>query len=194
MTRSGHRILFVLTISIFPVVADTSESSGAEPSPDPKSDTKERTDSVVKPNPGLFDTSQVTSDVIKEFEKAWGISSNGTSGKEGVVLLFKTHGAGYSARVQPKTNEQKQATFYWIPNAIAIVHTHPNRSDPRPSSEDKRLAHRFNVPMFTITIHGMYVYDPLTQKTSMIHYGLDWLDFGKWDRRRPVLDPQGLLR
>jgi hypothetical protein len=48
--------------------------------------------------------------------------------------------------------------------------------------------------MFTITIHGMYVYDPLTQKTSMIHYGLDWLDFGKWDRRRPVLDPQGLLR
>jgi len=127
-----------------------------------------------------FELSRIDNDVLREFEKAWTISSNGTSGKEGVVLLFLESDGGYQARVQRKTNELRQVTFTWMPNAIAIVHTHPNKNDPKPSSNDMHLADRLKVPVITLTLQGMYVYDPATRKTTKVFYGLDWLDSSQW--------------
>jgi hypothetical protein len=122
--------------------------------------------------------------------------SNGTNGKEGAVLIFQNLSGGYFAKLQSKTNEQKKVTFTWVPNAIAIVHTHPNRSDPRPSHDDVRLANRLKVPMFTISLYGMWVYDPATKKTSMIHQGLDWLTMisGLKKRHRPGKTPSRCVR
>jgi hypothetical protein len=42
------------------------------------------------------------------------------------------------------------------------------------------LADRFNVPMITITLHGMFVYDPATKRTTRVLDGLDWIESGKW--------------
>ena len=127
-----------------------------------------------------FELSRISNKNIKDFGTAWNISNNGTSGKEGLILLFRTFEGGYMARIQHKTNEMRQVTFTWVPNAVAVVHTHPNRNDPRPSNLDIELADRFNVPMITITIHGMYVYEPATKKTTRVFDGLDWLESAKW--------------
>ena len=43
-----------------------------------------------------------------------------------------------------------------------------------------KVADKYNVLMFTLTVRGMYVYDPGTKKTSVVMYGLDWLDASKW--------------
>ena len=133
--------------------------------------------------PRRFELSRVTTDVVKEFEKAWTISNNGTSGKEGLVLLFQAFDGGYAARLQRKTNELRQVTFTWVPNAIAVVHTHPNRNDPKPSNNDIQLADRLKVPIATLTLHGMYVYEPATKRTTLVFDGLDWLDSSKWARK-----------
>jgi hypothetical protein len=114
--------------------------------------------------------------VTKEFTKAWIMSGDGTTNHEGVVLIFRMEDGSYKARLQPFSNQYRKCTFVWNPAAIAIVHTHPNNCDPKPAEQDKRLADKFGVPNFTITISGMYVYDPATKKTSKLANGLDWLD------------------
>jgi hypothetical protein len=87
---------------------------------------------------------------------------------------------GYSGREMGPTNEHKRFTFRWHPATRAIVHTHPNSSDPRPQAEDIAVADKHQVPVFTITSQGMYVYDPISKKLSKIMSNLDWLDISNW--------------
>jgi len=82
----------------------------------------------------------------------------------------------YVGKTLGYTNEIRKFTFKWNPAAMAIVHTHPNGSDPKPADQDKRIANKYGVLNFTISIRGMYVYDPVTKKTSKVLNGLDWLD------------------
>jgi len=123
----------------------------------------------------------------KEFGKAWHVSRNGSDGFEGLVLVYSIHDGSISAVSQGKSVEQKEFTFTWTANIIAVVHTHPNGVDPKPAGEDLRLADRFGVPVFTITQRGMYVYDPETRKISMVQEGLNWLDSSKWNHPRQAL-------
>jgi hypothetical protein len=118
--------------------------------------------------------------VVATFAKAWGHSSNGTSGVEGVVLVLRMVDGSYSGKDMGITNEQRKFTFRWHPATIAIVHTHPNNSDPKPHDEDLLVADRFQVPIFTITNRGMYVYDPLTRKIRLVLNNLDWLNASKY--------------
>ncbi len=123
---------------------------------------------------------RVDRQVIKEFEKAWAVASAGTSKLEGVVLIFRMFDGSYRAQSQGNTNEYKKFTFKFTPNAVAIVHTHPNSIDPRPSAEDTELSDKLMVPVFTITNRGMFMYNPKTKKITRIMDGMDWLDHAKW--------------
>jgi hypothetical protein len=91
-------------------------------------------------------------------------------------------GGGFSGREMGATNEHKQFTFRWHPATIAIVHTHPNTSDPKPQDEDIAVADKHKVPIFTITNRGMYVYDPATKTRSKVMRDLDWLDISNWTK------------
>ena len=152
--------------------------------------------------------------VIEEFHNAWHVSGEGSNGREGVVLIFRRKDGSYTGRLQGFTNEYKKANFKWSPAALAIVHTHPNSCDPRPSPQDERVAEKYYVPIFTLTFSGMYVYNPATRMTSKVVDGLDWLDLSKWQEtdaklkgcaaqrlescykasRRPLLDEPKILR
>ena len=131
---------------------------------------------LLKAGKPIFDPSRVNTNVIEAFQKAWRISKAGTSAVEGVVLVFQNADGSYTGKSQGHTNQYKAFTFTWDPQAIAIVHTHPNTTDPRPQPEDMKIADRFRVPMLTITSRGMYMYDPATKKTTKLLDGLDWLD------------------
>ncbi len=118
--------------------------------------------------------------VTSEFIKAWRDAADGTSSHESVLLIFRMKDGSYTARSLGFTNEYQQFTFKWNLAAVAIVHTHPNRSDPRPAEQDRRVADKYGVPNFTITISGMYVYDPVTRQTSKVLNGLDWLNLSSY--------------
>ena len=97
-------------------------------------------------------------------------------------MILRTPNGGYAGQELGATNENKQFTFRWRPETIAIVHTHPNTSNPKPQDEDIAVADRHNVPIFTITSRGMYVYDPGTKTLSKVMRDLDWLEYSKWNR------------
>jgi hypothetical protein len=132
---------------------------------------------------GFEFTRNIGEGLIKEFDQAWRQSLDGTNGRESVILIFRMTDGSYTGRAQGFTNEYDKFTFRWNPAALAIVHTHPNHSDPRPGAIDKRVADRYGVPNFTITSSGMYVYDPATKKTSKVLNGLDWLNLSRWKCR-----------
>src|SRR5262249_33457764 len=112
--------------------------------------------------------------------RAWHIVGCGELYTESVVLIFLMEDGSYTGKLFSYTNEYAKATFQWDPRSIAIVHTHPNRADPAPSMHDEEVARHFAVPIFTLTRHGMYVYNPATQKTRRLMSGLDWLDPARW--------------
>ncbi len=128
-----------------------------------------------------FDLSLINQDVIKGFGEAWRQSGSGTSHVEGFLLILRDKDGGYVPKVMGRTNEYQRFTFAWQPDIVAIVHTHPNHIDPRPAYEDMRVADRCGVPIITITVRGMFIYDPHTKKTSKIKDGLGWLDRKNWN-------------
>lgn len=127
-----------------------------------------------------FDLSLINHDVVEGFGEAWRSSSSGTSHVEGFLLILRDKDGGYVPKVMGRTNEYRKFTFTWEPDIVAIVHTHPNHIDPRPAYEDMRVADRCGVPIITITARGMFVYDPLTKRTSKVKDGLGWLEKKNW--------------
>lgn len=129
-----------------------------------------------------FAISKVDKQMVGAFGQAWRRSGNGSSPLEGVVLILRMADGSYRGREMGSTNEHKRFTFRWHPATIAIVHTHPNGSDPKPQDEDIAVANKYNVPIFTITSRGMYVYDPGAKKLSKVMSNLDWLDVSNWNK------------
>jgi hypothetical protein len=126
--------------------------------------------------------------IVETFGRAWRRVGNGTLSEESVVLILRMADGSYSGRDLGSTHEHKQFTFSWHPATVGIVHTHPNSSSAKPQDEDITVANKYRVPIFTITSRGMYVYDPVTRKTSRVMSNLDWLEFPKW---RPGLMAKG---
>lgn len=120
--------------------------------------------------------------IVESFGRAWMRVGDGSLPKESVVLILRMHDGSCRARDLGSTNEHKQFTFRWHPATIAIVHTHPNSSDPKPQHDDIVVADKFHVPVFTITNRGMYVYDPGTRKLVRVMRDLDWLDASRWTK------------
>jgi len=110
-----------------------------------------------------------------EFQKAWWTVGAGVKSIEAVVLLYRGRNGALIARSQGCTNQRLSFSFAWSPTIIAIVHTHPNSASPEPQGNDLQIADRFQVPIFTITNRGMFVYDPMSKKTRKVLSGLAWL-------------------
>ena len=140
------------------------------------------TDRAALPSGADFAISKIDKQMVEAFRQAWRRSGDGFLPLEGVVLILRMADGGYSGREMGSTNEHRQFTFPWHPATIAIVHTHPNASDPKPQDEDIAVADKHQVPIFTITRRGMYVYDPGTRKLSKVMSNLDWLDVSNWRR------------
>ena len=129
-----------------------------------------------------FAISKFDKTIVESFGTAWMRAGDGSLPSESVVLILRMYDGSYRARDLGSTNEHKQFTFRWHPATIAIVHTHPNSSDPKPQYDDRAVADKFHVPVFTITNRGMYVYDPGTKKLSRVMRDLDWLDASRWTK------------
>ena len=139
-----------------------------------------RTHAVTTNISADFAISKFDSAIVEAFGRAWRRVGNGTLSEESVVLILRMADGSFSGRDLGQTHEHKQFTFRWHPATIAIVHTHPNSSSARPQDEDITVANKFRVPIFTITSRGMWVYDPVTRKTSKVMDNLDWLEISKF--------------
>ena len=128
--------------------------------------------------------------IIEKFREAWKATANGVMTRESVVVILRMLDGTFSARSMGITNEYKSFTFAWHPATIAIVHTHPNSSNPKPLHPDREVADKLGVLMFTITSRGMYLYDPTTKQTTRIQDGLSWMDCSSWAKVKAHLKAQ----
>jgi len=129
-----------------------------------------------------FQLSDIDEKVIKKLNGAWQQCVLGTMDTEAVVLVLREPGGSIKPVLAGRTNQSYKFTFIWNPATIAVIHTHPNNRDPRPEPQDIQIARKFDVPMFTITRRGMYMYDPVTDRISRVKDGIDWLDSSSWTR------------
>ena len=127
-----------------------------------------------------FVLANVNEQLVREFRGAWQQSGLGTLDTEAVVLVLRNSDGSCKAVSAGQTNQTYAFTFTWNPAIVAIVHTHPNRRNPEPQEQDILVARRFDVPIFTLTRRGMYMYDPSTDKITKVKSGIDWLDSSSW--------------
>ncbi len=129
-----------------------------------------------------FALSGVDQNVVNGFETIWKRAGLGTRDVEALALIYRNADGSYRTEPLAQTNEFRKFSFKWNPTAIAIVHTHPNNRDPQPSDVDQQTSDKLGVPIFTLSIHGMYMYDPAAKKVSQIQDGLDWLKMNRWEQ------------
>ena len=129
-----------------------------------------------------FVLSDIDAKVVKEFNRAWQQCVLGTKNNEAVVLVIRNTDGSIKAVSAGHSTQAYQFTFTWNPAIIAIFHTHPNNRDPKPVAQDILVARRFDVPIFTLSRQGMFMYDPATDRITKLKAGLDWLDFPSWQQ------------
>jgi len=128
--------------------------------------------------------SRFNSEIVKSFHKAWYHAGMGNAPIEAVVLIIRNVDGSCKAVLPDPTHQHYRFRFQWQPGTIAVIHTHPANGKPEPSATDIDVAERFHVPMFTLTIIGMFLYDPATNVVSRVQPGLDWSIDSKWARYR----------
>jgi hypothetical protein len=119
---------------------------------------------------------QVDGAVVAELRRAWIVAHAGAAPTEEVVILTPAPGGGFEAKLQPHSNLHGSSRFLLPPDAAAIFHTHPDSVLPQPSRDDRRLADRTGIPVFTLSSRGLFVYDPATGRISKLEGRLDWLE------------------
>ena len=127
-----------------------------------------------------FAVSDIDEAMVREFNGAWRQCVLGTKATEAVVLVLRGADGSPKAVSAGRSNQFYKFTFNWNPAIIAIFHTHPNNRDPKPVEEDIAIARRFDVPIFTLSRKGMFMYSPAADRTIKIKGGLDWLDYSRW--------------
>jgi hypothetical protein len=170
MQRVSRLAIFAFVFGAFVCQAQTSPSTAASHSRVADSDAALGMDGACADNDGASTNGKVMEGfeflrridkrVINEFAHAWQSSGSGNTGRESVVLIFRMTDGSFSGISQGSTYEYHKFTFCWRSNALAIVHTHPNSCDPKPSPHDERVAEQY-VPVFN--------YDPRYVRVQPSH-------------------------
>jgi proteasome lid subunit RPN8/RPN11 len=74
-------------------------------------------------------------------------------------------------------NTPQEGRIFWtqvLPsNIVALVHTHPDFVDPRPSKQDQKEAQRLHICIFTLARKGIWSVTP--EGVIRQHAGVGWL-------------------
>lgn len=131
-------------------------------------------------SPLRFVPSDIDQGIVKQLNGAWQQCVLGTRDTEAVVLVLRNPDGSIRAVSAGRSNKAYEFTFVWNPAIIAVFHTHPNNRTPEPVKQDILLARRFDVPIFTLSGRGMFMYDPTSDRTTKIKNGVEWLNAASW--------------
>jgi hypothetical protein len=121
-------------------------------------------------------------DVIRAMKAAWMQTAAGTTLFE---ASFRLDGnlSDYKVVDTPVSNEMMKQKVWVIPGkTFAVFHVHPTSKTPTPSLNDRNVADKYGLKVYTMHRLGLYEYDPVTKKTTKLRDGLDWV--------APVENPQ----
>ena len=106
---------------------------------------------------------------------------------ERAAFVIQQSDGSIACQCWPSRHSYLAETFrgFIPPNTIAIVHTHPVEF-PKPSRKDKDEATRLGIPIYVLTIRGVYKAVPGVRNTATV------ADQQTWYRQVPNKAPSGL--
>ena len=106
---------------------------------------------------------------------------------ERAAFVIQQPDGSIACQCWPQKHSYLAETFtgFMPANTIAIVHTHPI-SYPKPSEQDKMEATRLGIPIYVLTIQGVYKTVPGVEKVATIARNQGWI------RQVPNKAPTGL--
>ena len=123
-------------------------------------------DTAAKPAPADWVNE---SKVQAAMADAWKQAKNGLAeGHEEAGFAINGSPSAYAVMPHQQTNQDMKMTTVLQPNVAAEVHVHPNGSRPDPSDNDKEIANKHKIPVYTISQHGIFKYDPATKQTARL--------------------------
>ena len=128
-----------------------------------------------------FVLSDIDHAIVEQLNGAWQQCVLGSRDTEAVVLVLRNPDGSIKAVSAGRSNKAYEFTFVWNPSIIAVFHTHPNNRPPQPAEQDILVARKFDVPIFTLSRRGMFLYDPVTDRITKVKNGIDWLDASSWN-------------
>jgi hypothetical protein len=97
---------------------------------------------------------------------AWKRAKNGLGeGREEAGFAINGSPSAYAVVPHQQTNQDMKMTTTLQPNVAAEIHVHPTKSQPDPSDNDRKIADKHKIPVYTIHQSGVFKYDPATKKT-----------------------------
>ncbi len=116
---------------------------------------------------------QVGHDCFRDLLKkaAWGLSGP----FERAAWIVETSDGSFACQEWPSTNSYLSESFYGIipTHAVGIVHTHPV-AFPMPSFQDRREATRLGMPIYVVTIRGVYKAVPGAPRVATLADEQSW--------------------
>jgi hypothetical protein len=106
---------------------------------------------------------------------------------ERAAFVIRNPDGSIACQCWPSRHSYLAETYSGVipPNTIAIVHTHP-ADYPRPSYQDKEEATRLGIPIYVLTIKGVYKAVPGAADATTIILRQAWI------RQVPTKAPTGL--
>lgn len=103
---------------------------------------------------------------------AWGLAGPW----ERAAFVVQNNDGTYGCVEWPNLHVYQSEGFNGVipPNTVAIVHTHPVQFT-RPSYHDEEEATRLDLPIYTITIRGVYKSVPGAQRALLITNRQSWI-------------------
>jgi hypothetical protein len=145
-----------------------------------------------------------TAAVHDQMGKLYSSASASYLGQDKIEHSFTVDGAGKPRDIQSSHDSAKSSVTVH-PGDQCIIHTHPKRTDPKPSAADIAIAEQFGIPNYELSANELWVAngDGSTAKVGNV----EWKDgelvltliatrslrFADHHRYRVVLGPQGEL-
>ena len=130
-----------------------------------------------------FQMGRVNKEIVSTLKEAWRLAGSGRSSREAGVLLLQNDDGSYNAKLVFDPDAYRQVRFEVTEDVVAMLHTHPNDGNSEPSPQDKRNADFLQIPTFTISATGLWVYNPRTRQTRIVMLDETWMDPANWTEK-----------
>ena len=141
--------------------------------------------------PPRFDIRRIDAEVVATLQQAWKLADEGRSAREAGVMVLRDADGSYTAKLVFDPASFHSVRFEITADVVAILHTHPNQSGREPSPADRANADLLQIPTFTLTDRGLWVYNPKTRDVRQVMIRLTWLNPKNWSSEK-LLEQAGL--
>ena len=144
---------------------------------------------LAKPAANFAQPFNENSDIKDHMNKIWEAHKNGQGSSEGSFVIHGRKPDGSPVlRDIPDSEDYHKERFSIMPGDKAIIHTHPDLTDPKPSEADREIADKNGLDMYTLSNGGLYLYRKGMKEPQRVYNDTSFLSPPKVDKFNEMKD------